>query len=67
MLKGCPELAHIWEIGKKMWDQDWPGTYKALDREWPVNQQPMFSAIRGIKVHVLLCALMKYFTLNHVY
>lgn len=29
-----PELVAIWNVGQKMWKQDWSGVYEALNIEW---------------------------------
>ncbi|CAE1150404.1 COPS8 [Acanthosepion pharaonis] len=40
-----PELGHMWSVGQKMWQRDFPGIYEVLNREWPENLKPTMNAL----------------------
>lgn len=43
-----PELAHVWSVGQKMWQRDYPGIYTALSREWTDNVKGNMEQLRSV-------------------
>ncbi|KAH3754169.1 hypothetical protein DPMN_188832 [Dreissena polymorpha] len=40
-----PELSHIWLVGQKTWQRDFPGIYEALQREWTEPYREIMAAV----------------------
>ncbi|CAI9726867.1 Hypothetical predicted protein [Octopus vulgaris] len=43
-----PELGHMWLVGQKMWQRDFPGIYEVLKRDWPEHLRATMDAIYEI-------------------
>lgn len=43
-----PELAYVWNVGKAMWQRDFPATYAALNStQWTDNVADIMKALHG--------------------
>ncbi|KAL4231742.1 COP9 signalosome complex subunit 8 [Mactra antiquata] len=39
------ELGHIWAVGQKMWQRDFPGIYETLKKDWSESCKDIMAAV----------------------
>lgn len=61
----CPELISIWNVGQKMWKQDWSGVYEALSIKWSKTVSEIMDSLKErIKERALNLISEAYSSLN---
>ncbi|XP_073433698.1 COP9 signalosome complex subunit 8-like [Dendrobates tinctorius] len=59
-----PEIGWIWEVGKRIWQRDFPGIYSSIAaHQWSENIQPIIEAVRGKETILVYFFLGEVFTI----